>query len=247
MPTRAIVKNNRRWKVDNQDAAFWDRVENDSWEPHTFSIFDRFLDAEHSYLDVGAWIGPTVLYGAFLARHCYAMEPDPLAYSRLRENVELNASIKNRISLSTQCLASTCGPVRLGNKTSSIGGDSMSSLLFADGQVNWQVEGVTLERFFLDNHICDCSFIKMDIEGAEFDVLPAIAGYLAEHRPTLYLSLHPRFLAEPESKTAAIKKVLEGYRHVYTTELQPSRAEILCDPTTFQWCYELIFSDLNCF
>jgi FkbM family methyltransferase len=246
MMPRTIVKNGHKWKAHDQDAAFWNRVEEGTWEPLTFSVFDRFLDAEHSYLDIGAWIGPTVLYGASVARHCYAMEPDPLAYSELCRNVDLNASIKDRVTLSRQCLAAACGPVRLGNKTSSRGGDSMSSLLFADSRVSWEAEGVTLERFFSDNHICDCSFIKMDIEGGEFEVLPAIAGYLAEQRPTVYLSLHPRFLAEPESGTAAIKKVLECYRHVYTPDLHAATLNVLSDPMTFQWCYELVFSDIDC-
>lgn len=44
---------------------FW---KNKSWERNTQKIFDKFLDSNHSYIDIGAWIGPTVLYGAQIAK-----------------------------------------------------------------------------------------------------------------------------------------------------------------------------------
>lgn len=243
---RRVVRNGRHWLVNNKETWFWDRVENGDWEPHTFSVFDRFLNPEHSYIDVGAWIGPTVLYGAHLARHCYAMEPDPVAFSRLRENVLLNESLQPRITLSPQCLSATCGPVSLGNKTSTAGGDSMSSLLFAGDAVNWEVSGITLERFLLDQTIRDCSFIKMDIEGGEFEVLPAIAGCLTERRPTLYLSLHPELVPDAEQRVTALYDAIAFYRHVYTPALREVGPEVVLDPVTFQTCYELVLSDLDC-
>src|SRR5262249_49711408 len=151
----------------------------------------------------------------------------------LHENVLLNTSIRDRVSLSPQCLSTVCGPVRLGNKTSPMGGDSMSSLLFANSDISWEVQGVTLERFIADNAIRDFSFIKMDIEGGEFEVLPAIATYLAHHRPTVYLSLHPRFLPDVELRVAVIRDVLACYRHVYTPALREVGPDIVVDPSTF--------------
>ena len=39
------------------------------------------------------------------------------------------------------------------------------------------------------------TFVKIDVEGAELDVLKGAAHVLARHRPRLLLSLHPRRLA----------------------------------------------------
>jgi len=242
---RRILKNGCSWWVNDREPAFWDRVEQGSWEPETFRVFDRFLDQDHSCLDIGAWIGPTALYAACRARHCYAMEPDPVAFSRLRENARLNPALDARMSLSPQCLAPARGPVRLGNKTSSTGGDSMSSLLFAESPVGWNTEGITLDCFLSDRSIRDCSFIKMDIEGGEFEVLPAIAEYLAAHRPSLLLSLHPRFLPDAPSRVAAVREALSCYRHAFTPDFRPVPLEIVCDPATFLSCYELVLSDID--
>ena len=243
---RRIVRNGSCFWVYDHEPAFWDRLEQGTWEPLTFTVFDRFLDPQHACLDIGAWIGPTALYAASRARHCYAMEPDPVAFSRLRENVALNPSLESRITLSSQCLAPSCGSLRIGNKTSATGGDSMSSLLFAGSAVGWQAQGVTLERFLSDSAIPDCSFIKMDIEGGEFDVLPAIAATLADRRPTLYLSLHPAFLPDAASKVTAVQEALACYRHVFTPDLRAVPLDLLGDPATLQTCYELVLTDVDC-
>jgi FkbM family methyltransferase len=243
---RQIVKSGCSWWVRDREPAFWDRVEQGTWEPLTYLVFDRFLDREHSCLDIGAWIGPTALYAACRARHCYAMEPDPVAFSRLLENVVLNPSLERHVSIFPQCLAATSGPVRIGNRTSATGGDSMSSMLFAESAVGWQAQGVTVECFLADNSIRDCSFIKMDIEGGEFDVLPAIAGYLAAQRPTLYLSLHPRFLPDAAAHLPVVRQALACYRHVFTPDFRPVSLDVLCDPATLHSCYELVLCDIDC-
>jgi FkbM family methyltransferase len=242
---RRVVKNGCAWWVNDKEPTFWNRVENGDWEPLTYHVFDRFLDAGHSCLDIGAWIGPTCLYAACLARHCYALEPDPVAFAGLRENVALNSELAGRITLFQQCLAPTNGPVRVGNRSSPAGGDSMSSLLFASSDVGWQVQGVSLESFLAQNAIRDCSFIKMDIEGGEFDVLPTLADYLARHRPTLYLSLHPKFLPDPQSRVASVRESLSCYRHVLTPACRVVPLDFVCDPATFQSCYELVLSDVD--
>ena len=78
---RRVSRNGCSWWVDNREPAFWDRVEAGSWEPGTFAVFDRFLHRDCSCLDIGAWICPTALYAACLARHCYALEPVDLSHS----------------------------------------------------------------------------------------------------------------------------------------------------------------------
>jgi hypothetical protein len=69
---------------------FWEMVSSNIWEPYTFDILEKFLSKQHSYLDIGAWVGPTTLFGAQLAKKCYAFEPDPVAYSALIRNLDLN-------------------------------------------------------------------------------------------------------------------------------------------------------------
>jgi FkbM family methyltransferase len=172
--------------------SFWQLVSDGAWEPDTFAVFRRFIDREHSYVDIGSWVGPTLLYGSKLAKHAYGVEPDPIAFKELKQNLALNAGLSENVNIFNLCIAEASGEVRFGNRAE--GGDSTSSLLFSSGKTTWTVKATSFCEFVNQNRIHDCNFIKMDIEGGEFRVLPSMISYLREHRPTFFLSLHPCFI-----------------------------------------------------
>ena len=203
---------------------FWEQLAAGTWEPETFAIFERFLSPEHSYIDIGAWIGPTLLYGCQLAKAAYALEPDPLAYGELEKNVALNGDRASNVSLFNACIAIHTGEAALGSRGA--GGDSTSSLLFAKKKTHWTVKALTFADFVRQNSISDCNFIKMDIEGGEYRILPLMSEYLVAKRPTLHLSLHPCYLKLPLlggpgrvisriRNTSNVLEALKFYRHIY--------------------------------
>jgi FkbM family methyltransferase len=204
--------------------AFWQDVTRGAWESDTFAIFDRFLDAQHSYIDIGTWIGPTILYGCQLARTAYGLEPDPIAFAELEVNVKLNAPASNNIRLFNGCIAKRTGEATLGSRAG--GGDSTSSLLFAKKKTHWTVKALSFDEFIRLNAINDCNFIKMDIEGGEYSILPSMVDYLKSQRPTLHLSLHPLYLkvrplgwvGRVIARILGTRKILRCtrfYRHMY--------------------------------
>ncbi len=190
---KVIQKNKKRFSVAiTKNIGFWESVENGSWEPDTFKIFDYFLSADCHYLDIGSWIGPTALYAAQLAKQAYAFEPDPVAYRELEANLRLNKNAEwaSRLAIYNEAIASSNGTIKLGSRAG--GGDSMTSTLFLDKDVNWEVEAITLEQFIESNKLQNEKlFIKMDIEGAEYDVIPRLKGVFHKHNVTLFLSMHP--------------------------------------------------------
>jgi FkbM family methyltransferase len=178
--------------VAGANDAFWQLVSAGNWEPQTFAVFRRFIDPDHSYIDMGSWIGPTLLYGSRLAKATYGIEPDPIAFKELKSNLALNAELGASVKLFNVCIAANSGDVAFGSRTE--GGDSTSSLLFSGGKTVWTVRALSFADFVRQSEITHCNFIKMDVEGGEFLVLPGMLGYLRENRPTLLLSLHPCFL-----------------------------------------------------
>ena len=168
---------------------FWSSVNNGTWEPHTFKTFNRCLDKNHSMIDIGAWIGPTTLYGAHLAKHVYSFEPDVVAYDELRYNIMANPDVKNKIDTYPTGISDVTGTVSFGTQSSF--GDSMSSLLFKDNINALTIRCVTLQSVFDVHDITDCNFVKMDTEGGETIILPHIANFLVENNITLFVSMHP--------------------------------------------------------
>lgn len=184
-----IVKGNKTFNatLGGNSYNFWGILQSGNWEPHTFRVFDKYLDSGHSYVDVGAWVGPTVLYGCQIAKHCWAIEPDRVALDMLAKNMAEN-DFKN-ISVYEGAISDHTGDVRLGAVTL---GESMTSFLFPDN--SFVSPCMTLEDYFAANSIQDCNFIKMDIEGGELVVLPQAVSFLQKLKVPLYLAVHYQFL-----------------------------------------------------
>lgn len=192
---------------------FWDSVQDGTWEPETFDIMEKYLKKGYSYIDMGAWIGPTVLFGAQLAKKCYAFEPDPVAHKSLQHNLNLNPHISNVI-IRTEAIGDHTGLMEFGARGEY--GDSCSSFLCNKDPII--IKSITIEDFYRELNIKDCNFIKMDIEGGEFIVLPAMKDILQTHKPTLYLSLHTPWFPNKDEYMANILRILAIYKNIYNTK-----------------------------
>lgn len=211
---RTVTLNGRAMTlVGHESIEMVDLVATGRWEPHLYDIFDRYLRPDRSYADVGAFIGTSVMHGAQRARHCYAIEPNPLVYRYLLENTVGNEAIRDRVTRFEGCIWDRNGPVRLGAPVKPHG--SRASLLAAAADVSWLVQAVTFESFLGMFAVRDLNFIKMDIEGAEAVVLPQMADYLRRERPTILVSLHAFDFADPPAALAGIVDALAHYRHLY--------------------------------
>lgn len=183
------------------DRDYWAKVAAGRWEPETLRLFRTLLDAEAAgrgtrLVDIGAWIGPTALYAAALGAEVTAFEPDPAALSVLRDNLALNPELAAAITVKPVALDPTGGDgegrVTLASEEP---GNSMSGL-FRDAPERLSVPAATPDAVGLDAKAAAADLVKLDIEGGEFALLPALAPILAARRPTLHLSLHAKFLPE---------------------------------------------------
>jgi len=213
-------------RTGGERRAYWDSVSAGHWEPQTLRALRRFLRPDESVIDFGAWIGPTVLYGAHFARRIHAIEPDITAYAELAQNVAANPRLAPRIALYDLCIAPQTGPVHLyaggmyrgGNSRF---GDSMSGIVPTPGdwgQESRVVAGVPLEQFMATHAIDDCGYIKMDIEGGEYGLINGRwRGMAAFGMPTLNLSFHaPRAPQREELIGACLEELSRCYRWLYS-------------------------------
>ena len=211
--------NGEPFRLDPYHSKFWRKASAGTWEPETFAILDRHLNAESDYLDIGAWIGPTVLYGARKARRVMCFEPDPVALRHLLWNIELN-DIRN-VSAFGVALSDSFGVTRMASMHGEAG-DSTSSLL-NDGTHGTDALTISWDQFAGANDLSRVSLVKMDIEGAEYSVLPTLPPWLKAHRPTLYLSTHAPYLnADTRAEqTKALMQSLSFYGSCTTDTGQP--------------------------
>lgn len=179
------------FRVTESHASFWDRVNAGTWEPETFDFFDRFITRDTTVLDIGGWIGPTAIYAAHRAKQVYAFEPDPVAFGVLAANHAANPGLTN-LELVNAAVATEEGEAAMGSRGAA--GDSMSSLLFAESTTHWSIRTVRLDRFLRARGVDGPLFVKLDVEGFEYALLPALLEQLAGYRYTALVSLHPSFV-----------------------------------------------------
>lgn len=221
-----ITRNGKKYVVAEGHEWFWKIFEDGSWEPTTFNIFDKFLDKEKNFIDIGAWIGPTTLYAADKAKQVFSFEPDPVAYRSLVQNIDLN-KIDNVVPYPVAVSNSWKG-IPFGVKTAA--GDSMSSELWATGD-DVKVAAVSLEALIVD---IQPNFIKIDIEGGEKMLLEGITSALRHLRPTIHLSLHtPWFKDDLIGFQSSIMKALAPYPFFYDENLNLIEMKNAFDPNAF--------------
>ena len=195
---KTVSVNGLSFQVDGcSNENFWARVESGRWEPETYDLFDELITPDSLFLDIGAWIGSTALYAAQKAANAVAFEPDPIAFSSLSANAVLNedAIWSRRLQLVNKAVNADGSVIQIGSRGQ--GGDSMSSALFADGEVAWTVDGVSLQDVITEHAAPNQPIVlKIDIEGGEYQLIPHIAPILAQPNVRMVLSLHPQFLQQ---------------------------------------------------
>lgn len=214
--------------IDERGHWFIRNIKEGFWEEETFNIIDEYQNVEKIYLDIGSWIGPTVLYANNKFKQIFAFEPDPVAAEILKQNISINNY--DNIILIQKAISNTNGICEFGGNGEL--GNSMSTLLVGTpdkekffnnyGQPNQflspeirkkdiiKIESITIENFLEQYNIQanNIGLIKIDIEGGELLVIPQMESFLKKYKPNLYISLHYVFLTEQQIEE--IVKILFG-------------------------------------
>lgn len=193
-----------RLLVADAQPTFWAKVEAGLWEPETLAAIRTLLAAPGRapgfFLDIGAWIGATALFAAAEGARVRALEADPAALEQLRANLAVNPALAARIEVLPNALAPQTGSLRMGARRKP--GDSMSSLLLADeSEQTWDVEAITPAQVAASLPHGIELLVKLDIEGGEYALLPAMGPLLARADRGMILSFHPRALRERHGST----------------------------------------------
>lgn len=193
-----INLNNQSFKVfPGQNKHYWKYINSVDWEPHTFKILDEFITQNDAVLDIGSWSGVLTLYLAKTAKKVYALDPDPICFDELNKNIALNPEIASKINTYQTAISDKKQLLKLSARNTY--GASSSSILKRkrDTENSLEIETISLLDFLKKESIKQIDFIKMDVEGAEFKILPTIGAALQKiNYPTLYISFHYNFLNE---------------------------------------------------
>jgi FkbM family methyltransferase len=221
---------------------FWARADAGTWEAAALRAQAELITGDTLFIDLGAWIGPTSLHAAACGARVIAVEADPTAAAVLKNNVAANPELASRITVIERAVAATSAPVTFGARRKA--GDSMASMLLAEtATVTWITQAITPAEIAALIAPGERPVIKIDLEGAEYGVLPALAPLLAHPRTAVLVSFHPGILAEarPGADRASLERAalapFSGWLAQPVGDSWPGEAipvqDLMSDP---DWC-----------
>lgn len=132
------------------------------------------LHDSDTIIDIGAHIG---LFALFASQFCkkgkiLCFEPVKENYKVLLDNIKLN-NISN-IRAFNEAVSDKISTVKI-----FLSNDESGHNMFATNANSIEVQSTTLQNIIDDNNITSCDFIKMDCEGAEYEIINSLdSNYL---------------------------------------------------------------------
>jgi FkbM family methyltransferase len=171
-----------KWRI----IANFDGLSGRSMQPQYFPEDIFSLSSDEVFIDCGAFDGDTVKkfrqHSNDFFKQIIAFEPDPLNFQTLSTYVQnLSVDIKEKVTLYQNAIG------KEENKLKFAGTGTASSLLSEKGDIE-------VDSVYLDKVLCNFTptYIKMDVEGAEFDALSGARKIIERTSPILGICVYHR-------------------------------------------------------
>ncbi len=177
-----------------------------SYEPNAYGIpFD--WSRCKTIVDIGANIGVFTLFAAWKAPYSriVAIEAEPSNAKCAQRNV-LQNNLQNRVTVTSKAVGKANGTLELFLSTNNSGGNSMFE--YAKGSPKITVPMVSLEHLFQEQKIESCDYLKLDCEGAEYDILYALPESTMTKIQFMAIEYH-HFSSESTHQPEALRAFLE--------------------------------------
>lgn len=210
------VASNQGWGIDDLTAVWTDKVYGDPAD----------ITAPHPViLDVGAHIGTYAVYAALRnpKAHVYAFEFNSSVFGYLEKSVAIN-SLQDRVTCIEKGVAGKTEQRMFFEDTH---GGVSSSLFRRDDR--GLVEGptvpcISLTDFFKEYSVARCDVLKMNCEGAEYEILGSLSDDEFEAIDSILLQWHRVDGHQPEeldtllsSKGFTVSRAPAPYKFIYAT------------------------------
>jgi len=197
------------------------------FEPYLAAALETLEGGECTAIDVGANIGLFSLLLADFFEKVYSIEPGKIAFENLQKNIT-NNNIDNislfNISLGSENKRTAITYLKNNSASAFVADKSFSE---NTGYISDPCDMVTLDEICAKNKIKKISFIKIDVEGYELNVLSGAKNILKINKPLCYVECNSYCLNVFHNIVIReyIYKILQIFPHVYALD---SKGPPLC-------------------
>lgn len=174
--------------INTKDLIGWKIFFTGEYERDTNRVLEQYVKDGDVVIEAGANMGSETLLLSRLTGKgkVYGFEPNPYTFDRLKTNVSINEL--NNVEVFDLALGEKNGDISFHIYPKNFCNAGMSSK-YMDTPLTRKitVPQQTLDTFVEAQNIRKVDFLKMDIQGAEMDVLMGATATIAKHKPTIFL------------------------------------------------------------
>ena len=152
-------------------------------------LIRRYLTPECVYFDIGANIGQHALYASFFSKEVYAFEPVPKLYQQFCKSIAKN----NITNIRTFNFGLGKEKMELPIYSSRINMGNSTLLAKFDLPIKQMVRVEVMDDMVELKNLTRIDFMKIDVEGFEYEVLLGSEQYIKKFLPTMVIEFSPMF------------------------------------------------------
>jgi FkbM family methyltransferase len=206
-----ILVNNRNVKVHPDLSLYYNIRKNNPVEPELYNFLDKCIKEGDVFVDIGANAGFISLLASTKVGSkgkVIAFEPNPVVSYYTHFTLANNAPYHNYILLQ-QALSEEFGLASFSISSQDSILMERASLVFKEG-VTKDVDVLCSTLDAVLPMVLKPTMLKIDVEGAELQVLKGAIKTLEKHKPDISLELHGLYFDDPETHVEALFNFFEG-------------------------------------
>lgn len=182
------------------------------YEKAAVLTWESLITRTDTVIDIGANAGYYSLVAAPIARQVIAFEPSQKMRQQFEENLRRNGFTNTRIE--PYALSDHAGQAEL--FASAAANTGMTSLMAPENFAGEKetVPVITFDEWATTQKLEAIHLIKIDVEGAEYNVLSGMKTVLAQHKPVLFIEVIGELLAKFGNSVSDVYAFLSKYGYV---------------------------------
>jgi len=182
-----------------------------SYEKKELEFIKKYISKGSTFLDIGANSG---IYSLALSEKCskvIAFEPDPITRARLKQNIRING-IRN-VKIIPHAVSDVESVAAFYINSTNRGMNSLFKIKNKRWTKKITVRTTTVDIIVKKLKLKNISFVKMDIEGGEFNALRGMVDTIKEFRPRFLIEINRAYTIKGGSKIESIFDFFLGLKY----------------------------------